>query len=116
MHGAFLATLVRSRACVLIGTDCPALQPAHLLRAFTELEEHDVVIVPAEDGGYVLVALKAPQPQLFEGIEWGGPTVLQATLARIDAARLRAVLLPPLPDLDTPADLERARREGWLPA
>ncbi len=116
MHQTFLATLARSRVCVLIGTDCPALHPAHLLRAFSELEQHDVVVVPAEDGGYVLIALKAPQPALFEGIEWGRPTVLQATRARIDAARLRAAYLPALPDLDTPADLERARREGWLPS
>jgi glycosyltransferase A (GT-A) superfamily protein (DUF2064 family) len=114
MHHAFLVTLARSRACVLVGTDCPALQPSHLQRAFTELEEHDVVVVPAEDGGYVLIALKAPQPQLFEDIEWGGPTVMQATRARIEAAGLRAVYLPALPDLDTPADLDRARQEGWL--
>jgi uncharacterized protein len=114
MAHAFLVTLVRARACVLIGTDCPALQPAHLARAFTELEGNDVVVIPAEDGGYVLIALKSPQPQLFEAIEWGGPTVMQATRARIDASGLRAATLPALPDLDTPADLARARAEGWL--
>ncbi len=114
MHHAFLVTLARARACVLIGTDCPALQPMHLRRALEELEEHDVVVGPAEDGGYVLIALKSPQPQLFEDMEWGGPTVLAATRARIDAAGLRAAYLPTLPDLDTPADLERARCEGWI--
>lgn len=114
MHHAFLVTLARARACVLIGTDCPALTPAHLQRAFEELEQHDVVVGPAEDGGYVLIALKSPQPLLFEDIQWGGPTVLAATRARIDAAGLRAAYLPPLPDLDTPADLARAQREGWI--
>lgn len=115
MAHAFLVTLARSRACVLIGTDCPALQPAHVRRAFAELETNDVVVVPAEDGGYVLIALATPQPKLFEDIQWGGPTVMQETRARIDAAGLRAAyLLPALPDLDTPADLERARNAGWL--
>ena len=114
MAHAFIVTLARSRACVLIGTDCPALQPAHLQRAFRELEHNDVVVIPAEDGGYVLIALTAPQTRLFEDIEWGGPTVMEATRARIEAAGLRAAYLPALPDLDTPADLERARAAGWL--
>lgn len=116
MHHAFVVTLARAPACVLIGTDCPALRTAHVQRALAELEEHDVVVGPAEDGGYVLIALTSPRPSLFEDIAWGGPTVLAATRARIDAARLRAAYLPPLPDLDTPADLARALREGWLDA
>lgn len=114
MAHAFIATLARARGCVLIGTDCPALEPAHLRHAFEELERHDVVVIPAEDGGYVLIALAAPQPRLFEDIEWGGPSVMQATRARIAAAGLRAAYLPALPDLDTPADLARARAAGWL--
>jgi rSAM/selenodomain-associated transferase 1 len=114
MSHAFVVTLARARACVLIGTDCPALTTAHLGQAFAELERNDVVVVPAEDGGYVLIALRTPQPQLFEGIGWGGPTVMQATRARIEAAGLRACYLPPLPDLDTPEDLARARAAGWV--
>jgi len=114
MSHAFVVTLARARACVLIGTDCPALEPEHLRRAFEELERNDVVVIPAEDGGYVLIGLKTPQPSLFENIAWGGPTVMQATRARIDAAGLRAAYLAPLPDLDTPADLARARAAGWL--
>lgn len=114
MAHAFVVTLARSRACVLIGTDCPALTTAHLSEAFDALETNDVAIIPADDGGYVLIALKAPQPQLFEGIGWGGSTVMQATRTRIEASRLRAAFLAPLPDLDTPEDLARARAAGWL--
>jgi hypothetical protein len=114
MAHAFVVTLARARACVLIGTDCPALTPAHLRQAFDELDRNDVVVIPAEDGGYVLIGLRAPQPQVFENIQWGGPTVLQATRARIEASGLGAAYLPPLPDLDTPADLARARADGWL--
>src|SRR5262249_9893550 len=68
MSHAFIATRARARACVLMGTDCPALQPVHLRRAFEELDRNDVVVIPAEDGGYVLIALTAPQPRLFEDI------------------------------------------------
>jgi hypothetical protein len=114
MHHAFVATLARAAACVLIGTDCPALQPHHLREAFETLDSHDVVLVPAEDGGYVLVGLTVPQPRLFEDMAWGEPTVLAATRVRIDAAGLRAAFLDPLPDLDTPADLARARAAGWI--
>jgi len=114
MAHAFVVTLARARACVLIGTDCPALEPVHLQRAFEELERSDVAVIPAEDGGYVLIALKTPQPSLFANIAWGVPTVMQATRARIEAAGLRAAYLPPLPDLDTPADLVRARAAGWI--
>ncbi len=114
MAHAFVVTLARARACALIGTDCPALTTAHLHRALAELDHNDVAIIPAEDGGYVLIALKTPQPRLFENIEWGGPTVLLATRARIEASGLHAAYLAPLPDLDTPADLARARAQGWL--
>ena len=114
MAHAFVVTLARAEACVLIGTDCPALTTAHLRQAFDVLARHDVVIIPAEDGGYVLIALRAPQPRLFEDIEWGRSTVLQATRARIEAAHLRAAYLDPLPDLDTPEDLARAQAAGWL--
>jgi len=114
MAHAFVVTLARAEACVLIGTDCPALTTTHLGQAFDALARHDVVIIPAEDGGYVLIALRAPQPRLFEDIEWGGSTVMQATRAHIEAARLRAAYFDPLPDLDTPQDLARAQAAGWL--
>jgi rSAM/selenodomain-associated transferase 1 len=114
MAHAFATTLARARACVLIGTDCPALTVQHLQLAFERLRRHDVVVAPAEDGGYVLIGLNAPQPRLFEGIAWGESTVMSATRAAIDACGLTACYLPALPDLDTPADLARARAAGWL--
>jgi rSAM/selenodomain-associated transferase 1 len=114
MAHAFVVTLARARACVLIGTDCPALTPAHIRQAFDELARNDAVVIPAEDGGYVLIGLNAPRPELFEGVRWGGPTVFEATQARIAMSGLRAACLPALPDLDTPDDLARATKAGWL--
>lgn len=114
MAHAFAVTLARARACVLIGTDCPALTTQHLRRAFECLHRHDVVVQPAVDGGYVLIGLKAPQPRLFEGIPWGTATVMSATRAAIEACDLNACYLDTLPDLDTPQDLARARAAGWI--
>lgn len=114
MNHAFAVTLARARSCVLIGTDCPALTAAHLRLAFERLRTHDAVVAPAEDGGYVLIGLNAPQPRLFEGIAWGESTVMSATRAAIEACGLRASYLPTLPDLDTPQDLARAQAQGWL--
>lgn len=114
MAQAFVVTLARARACVLIGTDCPALTPAHVRQAFDELARNDAVVIPAEDGGYVLIGLNAPRPELFEDVPWGGPTVFEVTRARIASSGLRAAYLAPLPDLDTPDDLARATAAGWL--
>jgi hypothetical protein len=99
---------------LLIGTDCPALTVSDLEQAAQALRTHDVVVQPAEDGGYVLIGLTRPQPALFEGIAWGGARVMDATRERIAALGLRACELASKPDLDTAADYARALAQGWL--
>jgi len=111
MHHAFAVT---AAPLVLIGTDCPGLSPDDLAAAATVLAEDDVVIQPASDGGYVLIALRGPQPQLFNSIDWGTSLVLQQTLARIATLGLRLRLRPTLDDLDTPDDLRRAVAAGLI--
>lgn len=93
---------------LIVGSDCPALDAHYLDAALAALAAgNDVVIGPAEDGGYVLVGLRRPLPVLFEGIEWGTERVLQQTLEQIRCSGLTHQLLPPLWDVDTPQDLER---------
>jgi rSAM/selenodomain-associated transferase 1 len=99
---------------LLIGSDCPAFTPAHLRAAAAALDEADIVLIPAEDGGYVLIGTRAPCPGLFSGMVWGRPTVLAETRKRIAALKLSAIELDPLWDVDTEADLTRLERE--LPA
>jgi rSAM/selenodomain-associated transferase 1 len=106
--------LDRSAACVLIGSDCPSQRPDDLEQAAAALRTQEVVLQPALDGGYVLIGVTRPQPGLFEGIEWGSERVAQQTLKRSAELGLRPHLLRPLPDLDSPADLDRARRQGWV--
>jgi rSAM/selenodomain-associated transferase 1 len=93
---------------LLIGTDCPALTSAHLRQCAQALKSgYDAVFVPAEDGGYVLVGLRRPEPALFEDLDWSTPKVMAQTRARAARAGLRWSEPLTLWDVDVPADLER---------
>ena len=108
-----LAAVATSTGPVLvIGTDCPALTEAHLRSAAMALRDgNDVVLIPAERGGYVLLGMREAQPRLFSNIAWGGSSVLADTRARIVEQRLMLVERPPLWDVDTEIDLARLARE-----
>ena len=108
-----LAAVAGSAGPVLvIGTDCPALTEVHLRSAGSALREgNDVVLIPAENGGYVLVGMRKAQPTLFSNIAWVRSTVLADMRARIVEQRLMLVERPPLWDVDTEIDLARLERE-----
>jgi rSAM/selenodomain-associated transferase 1 len=104
---------------VIVGADCPALEPSTLRAAFEALESREAVLGPARDGGYYLLGLGRLAPALFRGIEWSSAQVLDQTLARATEAGLTITLLPVLEDLDTPEDLLRwlaCRMSGSGPA
>jgi uncharacterized protein len=99
---------------LVIGTDCPALSPEHLRDAAAALSGYDAIVIPAEDGGYVLIGSRQPQPALFSDIAWGTATVMAETRWLLSAHGLTWRELPPLWDVDRPEDLERLRRAGLL--
>ena len=112
MHNALAQALRRHRAVILIGTDCPALTAADLRRAARLLcGGCDVVLAPAEDGGYALIGVRKVSAALFcalfSGIAWGGPDVYAQTLRNLALAGYRWRALRTVWDLDRPADLER---------
>ncbi|MBC8141486.1 MAG: TIGR04282 family arsenosugar biosynthesis glycosyltransferase [Armatimonadetes bacterium] len=110
----FAASFAGGAASVCaIGSDTPHLPPAFLVEAFGRLASPDVDIVlgRADDGGYYLLGMNKPCPEVFERIDWGTAAVWAQTLARAATANRRAALLPPWYDIDTPADLERLRRD-----
>lgn len=82
-----------AQAVVLLGGDCPYITKATLKTIAAALKDHDGVVGPAADGGYYLLALKAPQPFLFDAIPWSTPHVLSLTLER---AQERGLLLKQL--------------------
>lgn len=99
---------------LVIGTDCPALTAAHLRQAADVLRQgRDAVIIPADDGGYVLIGARRPQPVLFGDMIWSADSVMAVTRGRLRAAGLSFEELPPLWDIDREADLDRAEREGF---
>jgi len=105
MHTAFVHHCTQGPA-LLVGTDCPALQPAHLREAARRLcDGAEAVFQPAEDGGYVLLGLRRPQALLFSGMPWGTADVMARTRSR--ARALRCSELEMLWDVDRPADLVR---------
>lgn len=107
MRNAFDEALARHSRVLLIGTDCPVLTTQHLHDAQAALANNDAVLIPAEDGGYALIGLTRCDNSLFDGIAWGGDTVLAATRERLRALRWRWHELDTLWDIDRPEDYRR---------
>lgn len=95
---------------VIVGSDIPGIARRHIAAAFRMLGDHDAVFGPADDGGYWLVGLRRrPRvPRLFDGVDWSGRRVLDATLA--NCRGLSVGFLDTLGDVDTVEDWRRWRR------
>ena len=106
---------IGASSVVLVGSDLPDL-PGRVIAAATRAlarRGDRVVLGPASDGGYYLVGLKAPHPELFSGVDWGTERVLEQTAEKAARAALEVVRLETWHDLDEWADLERlAASEG----
>ena len=89
---------------VIIGSDCPDVSVCDVEFAWSALHTHDVVLGPATDGGYWLIGLRRPAPELFTAIPWSTPQVFAETSARCARHALRLQLLRELTDIDEPAD------------
>ena len=94
---------------VIIGTDCLEINSTHIINSFHWLKTHDVVIGPARDGGYYLLAMKQMHVQLFENIQWSTEHVLKQTLTVCRALNLTVHLLPELSDIDSEEDLKKTK-------
>lgn len=111
MARAARRVLASGERVLLIGTDCPALFERHLCAAAKALDDHDAVLHPALDGGYVLLGLRAFHPWLFDDMPWSTRTVAGLTLARLRTLDWRVRLGETLPDIDEPADLAHLSAE-----
>ncbi len=100
MSKAFAEALDRHNSAVIVGTDCPYINPELLDQALRSLREFDVVIGPARDGGYYLLGMKHHHPSIFVDIDWSTENVLQQTLTRVKQLNLSYHLLPELSDID----------------
>jgi len=106
MQAALAASLREYDAALLVGSDCPGLTPEYLSEALLALAEVELVVGPALDGGYVLLAMRRELPWLFRKMNWGGDDVLAETLTRAADHGVEVRLLEPLADIDRPEDLQ----------
>lgn len=106
-----------AKSVFCIGGDCPKLDQLHFEQATAALQEDcDVVFGPTEDGGYYLIGLNAPQPELFQDIPWSSRNTLDASLQKAASLGLRVKLLEMLYDIDEVTELQRAIADGRLSA
>lgn len=92
---------------IFFGADTPELDVRTVRCAIALLANHDVVIGPAEDGGYFLIGMQSAQPALLTDMPWSTEQVFTETIARCTSRGLTAAILPVLADCDRPEDLER---------
>jgi rSAM/selenodomain-associated transferase 1 len=116
MSYALNAGLQNFKQSLLVGCDCPSLTADDFRQALTALKQGaDVVLAPAEDGGYVLIGVKQSQSELLNDVEmpWGTSQVLDITRKRIKQQQLKASEIRQQWDVDTPEDLARYRLEFY---
>jgi rSAM/selenodomain-associated transferase 1 len=107
MFNAFKDLLATSSdGALIIGSDCLDLSTRHLQQAAQALSDHELVLLPAVDGGYALIGCTAISPELFRAVRWGSDQVLEQTLANAGRLNYRTRLLETVRDIDTLQDLE----------
>lgn len=106
---AVKSALTRDRIPILIGVDVPGLDVPYLVDCLQHIESHDLVISPAEDGGYGLLGMKQFYTELFENKLWGTDSIFAETQRDIQRLEIPAKYLPQVWDVDEPEDVAR-----WL--
>jgi len=108
MNNAFCSALISYSRALIIGCDCPSLTKQDLEEALAVLNQRRCcVLAPAEDGGYVLIGLNQPHPELFDNMPWGTERVLELTRTRIKHFNLHHYEIKDQWDVDTSKDLKR---------
>lgn len=97
---------------MIVGSDCPSVEPDYVHQAIAMLQAHDVVLGPSDDGGYVLIGARRVIPHMLDGIEWGTASALEQTRNRLQELGLGVGLLEPRWDVDEPEDWARFQRQS----
>ena len=110
MSTCFQNELKYAEKAIIIGADCAELDPTDIQKAFSSLDRCDIVIGPASDGGYYLLAMKKFHGFLFEDMPWSQENLLEQTLDKIKSQRLSVILLDEKSDVDHWEDWKKV---GW---
>ncbi|MEZ4987567.1 MAG: TIGR04282 family arsenosugar biosynthesis glycosyltransferase [Saprospiraceae bacterium] len=111
MASAFKVGFHTAQPLVIVGSDCAQLRPSIIEKALALLATHEMVIGPAMDGGYYLLGMKNFHPEVFDGIAWSTPQVLEQTLHIIEQQGWSYAIVDTLSDIDTEADW---KKYGWI--
>jgi uncharacterized protein len=114
--GAIRSAFARGGPVIAVGADIPGLAARHIALAADRARDGSVVVGPSPDGGFYLLASGCPIGDALGAVRWFGGEARSSLLAALHAAGWPVVLLEPLADLDTPADLDRWVASGPIPA
>lgn len=113
MNHALTDALSRGyRYALIVGTDIPSIAPPTYKNALALLQTHDAVLGPTHDGGYYLIGVKQPAPELFVDIPWSTENVCSLTQSKAQALGLTVGLLETEHDIDTFDDLQAFMAKG----
>ena len=120
MAHAFDQAMAQGDDVLLFGSDGPELDAQRLITAAHSLSQHDAVLQPVTDGGYLLLGLRAhtrlQMGVLFEAMPWSTDQVAAITLRRLQDLTLSVEVLPPIHDIDEQADLVHLPRSWQSPS
>lgn len=105
MYNALSRGLETYTKVILVGSDCPQIDGGYLQSAIDALDDSDVVLGPASDGGYVLIGVRQLDARWFSGVQWGSDSVYADSLGRFATTGAKWHALAELQDIDRPADL-----------
>jgi glycosyltransferase A (GT-A) superfamily protein (DUF2064 family) len=112
---AIRSAFARGGPVIAVGADIPGLAARHIAQAADLARAGSVVVGPSPDGGFYLLASDGPLDDVLGAVRWFGGETRRSLLAALHAVGRSVVLLEPLADLDTPADLERWVAAGSVP-
>lgn len=99
---------------VIVGCDCPEMSVSILDTALDRLTNWDLVLGPANDGGYYLMGLRKPHRELFQNVAWGTDRVLDQTVGIARYLQLSVIFVSALDDVDRPQDLLKFESKKWV--
>jgi hypothetical protein len=107
MHNALAVGLQSHQQTIIVGSDCPSVDPPYIKQAIEALNQVDVVLGPSDDGGFVLIGARRVADRMLADVSWGTSEALEQTAARLTTAGLTLQLLEPRWDVDEPEDWQR---------
>lgn len=107
MTSALLAGLAGYDKVLIVGSDCPSVDPEYVRAATRALESSDLVLGPSDDGGYVLIGARTAREGMLADVDWGTAKALAQTCHRLQEQGFSYRLLEPRWDVDEPGDWQR---------